>query len=190
MLLQCVSLLLFSVLGLSRCYLPCVIRNLSHYTCWQWNGGCPTANIGWCEWVFYKWRLTDFHLLPLWPRCLKRVMIHQPLVFSAVNWIFSSILFRWWKNSSIYAVFRMTKVSSTYLFQRLWGMWCCFKGLGFKMTLLHLHLAQSAALERQNMYFSNRTPTAWWYALCSCLFFLIILGLLLVFLLWSWVLVE
>ena len=44
------------------------------------------------------------------------------LVFSAVNWIFSSIPFKCWKNSSLYAVFRMTKVSSTYLFKRLGGV--------------------------------------------------------------------
>ena len=44
------------------------------------------------------------------------------LVFSAVNWIFSSIPFKCWKNSSLYAVSRMTKVSSTNLFQRLGGV--------------------------------------------------------------------
>ena len=41
------------------------------------------------------------------------------LVFSAVNWIFSPIPFICWKNSSLYVVSRMTKVSSTNLFQRL-----------------------------------------------------------------------
>ena len=62
------------------------------------------------------------------------------LVFSAVNWIFSSILFKCWKNSSLCAVFWMTKVSSTYLFQRPWGVWCCFKGPGFigKYHLPHM----------------------------------------------------
>ena len=43
------------------------------------------------------------------------------LVFSAVNCIFSSIPFICWKNSSLCVVSRMTKVSSTNLFQRLGG---------------------------------------------------------------------
>ena len=44
------------------------------------------------------------------------------LVFSAVNWIFFSIPFMCWKNSSLCVVSRMTKVSSTNLFQRLGGV--------------------------------------------------------------------
>ena len=57
------------------------------------------------------------------------------LVFSAVNWIFSSILFKCWKNSSLCAVFWMTKVSSTYLFQRLGGCGAVSRALVSKCSI-------------------------------------------------------
>ena len=40
---------------------------------------------------------------------------------SAVNFMLVFNEFRWWKNSSFYFSSRMTKVSSTNLFQRLGG---------------------------------------------------------------------
>ena len=57
------------------------------------------------------------------------------LVFSAVNWIFSSIPFKCWKNSSLYAVSRMTKVSSTNLFQRLGGCGAVSRALVSKCSI-------------------------------------------------------
>ena len=45
----------------------------------------------------------------------------SPLVVSAVNLMFGSIEFIWWKNSSLCCSSWMTNVSSTYLFHRLGG---------------------------------------------------------------------
>ena len=54
-------------------------------------------------------------------RVSRNGMDPSSLVFSTVNLMWLSREFKWWKNSSLYDVSRMTKVSSTNLFHRLGG---------------------------------------------------------------------
>ena len=65
------------------------------------------------------------------------------LVFSAVNWIFSSKLFKCWKNSSLCAVFLDDKSVIHIPLPKAWGVWCCFKGPGFKV--LHIYVCHNGA---------------------------------------------
>ena len=114
--------LLLADLHWSRCFFPLCIKELiTLYLLaieW-WLSHCKY----WFVWVgFLCMEVDKLPSSSTVTRVSRKGNDQSALVFSAVNWIFSSIPFICWNNSSLYVVSRMTKVSSPNLFQRLGGV--------------------------------------------------------------------
>ena len=84
----------------------------------------------WLVWVGFLYTVVA-RLPSLWgvTKMSKKGIDPSALVVSAVNLMFGSSEFMWWKNSSLCCSSRMTKVSSTYLFHRLGGVELCLRHL-------------------------------------------------------------
>ena len=88
-------------------YLAVVVWWLSHCKYWLvWVGFLSTmVSMLPSAWIVIRWS--------------RKGMNPSALVFSAVNWMPSSMELMWLKNSSLYTVFMTAKVSSTDLFHKL-----------------------------------------------------------------------
>ena len=127
---------------LNICLWLYAVMSWSHYTCWIWNGGCPTGDIDLCVGVFYILLFAGFHPIVGWSRYLKRVWIYKLLMFQL--WILYWYLVSLYGGKTHPCIWLLEwQKCHLQIFSIDLGVWSCFQDFFFK--LLHKNVGHYGA---------------------------------------------